>query len=40
MDPFAIQEGETIIAQHREFGEARGNYEEFRPFTLWTSALR
>jgi integrase len=36
-DPFNIQEAEAIIARsHREFGEAHGNYEEFRFF----SALR
>lgn len=34
MDPFTIQEGETIIARsHAEFGSAHGNYEEFRFFT-------
>jgi integrase len=34
IDPFTIQEGETIIARaHAEFGEAHGNYEEFRFFT-------
>jgi integrase len=34
IDPFTIQEGETIIARSRaEFGEAHGNYEEFRFFT-------
>jgi hypothetical protein len=33
-DPFTIQEGEGIIAHsHFEFGEAHGNYEEFRFFT-------
>lgn len=33
-DPFTIQEGEIVIARsHREFGEAHGNYEEFRFFT-------
>lgn len=34
IDPFTIQEGETIIAaSHEEFGLAHGNYEEFRFFT-------
>lgn len=34
VDPFTIQEGETIIARsHAEFGPAHGNYEEFRFFT-------
>jgi integrase len=34
IDPFTIQEGETIIAtSHAEFGLAHGNYEEFRFFT-------
>jgi integrase len=34
IDPFTIQEGEAIIARsHAEFGEAHGNYEEFRFFT-------
>ncbi|MEJ1962897.1 MAG: DUF3596 domain-containing protein [Gammaproteobacteria bacterium] len=34
IDPFTIQEGETIIAgSHAEFGAAHGNYEEFRFFT-------
>jgi len=34
IDPFTIQEAETIIARsHAEFGEAHGNYEEFRFFT-------
>jgi integrase len=34
IDPFAIEEGEKIIAaSHAEFGAAHGNYEEFRFFT-------
>lgn len=34
VDPFTIQEAETIIARsHAEFGQAHGNYEEFRFFT-------
>jgi integrase len=34
IDPFTIQEAETIITRsHAEFGEAHGNYEEFRFFT-------
>jgi integrase len=34
IDPFTIQEAEAIIARsHLEFGEAHGNYEEFRFFT-------
>ncbi|MFC4314174.1 Arm DNA-binding domain-containing protein [Steroidobacter flavus] len=34
VDPFTIDEGETIIAaSHAEFGAAHGNYEEFRFFT-------
>lgn len=33
-DPFTIDEGELIIARsHAEFGQAHGNYEEFRFFT-------
>ena len=33
-DPFTIQEAETIIAAiHHDWGEAQGNYEEFRFFT-------
>jgi integrase len=34
LDPFSIQDAETLIAAiHREWGEAQGNYEEFRFFT-------
>lgn len=34
VDPFTIQEAETIIAAiHRDWGEAQGNYDEFRFFT-------
>jgi integrase len=34
IDPFSIQDAETLIAAiHREWGEAQGNYEEFRFFT-------
>ena len=34
IDPFTIQEAETLIAAiHRDWGEARGNYDEFRFFT-------
>ena len=34
IDPFTIQEGEAIVAlSHAEFGQAHGNYEEFRLFT-------
>lgn len=34
IDPFAIEEGEKIIAaSHAEFGAAHGNYEESRFFT-------
>jgi integrase len=33
-DPFTIQEAETIIAAiYHDWGEAQGNYEEFRFFT-------
>lgn len=33
-DPFTIQEAEEIIAAiHRDWGEAQGNYDEFRFFT-------
>jgi integrase len=34
IDPFTIQEAEALIAAiHREWGEAQGNYDEFRFFT-------
>ncbi len=34
IDPFSIQEAEALItAIHREWGEAQGNYDEFRFFT-------
>jgi len=34
IDPFTIQEAETLIAAiHRDWGEAQGNYDEFRFFT-------
>lgn len=34
VEPFSIQEGERIIAEsHAEFGEAHGNFKEFRFFT-------
>jgi len=34
IDPFTIQEAETLIAGiHRDWGEAQGNYDEFRFFT-------
>ncbi len=34
IDPFSIQEAEALIAAiHREWGEAQGNYDEFRFFT-------
>jgi integrase len=34
IDPFEIQEAETLIAAiHRDWGEAQGNYDEFRFFT-------
>src|SRR6266702_3246628 len=34
IDPFSIQDAETIIAAlHRDWGEAQGNYDEFRFFT-------
>lgn len=34
IDPFSIQDAETLIAAiHREWGEAQGNYDEFRFFT-------
>ncbi len=33
-DPFSIQEAEALIAAiHRDWGEAQGNYDEFRFFT-------
>ena len=33
-DPFTIQEAEAVIAAiHRDWGEAQGNYDEFRFFT-------
>ena len=34
VDPFPIHEAEVLIAQiHRDWGEAQGNYDEFRFFT-------
>lgn len=34
IDPFSIQDAETLIdALHRDWGEAQGNYDEFRFFT-------
>jgi len=34
IDPFSIQDAETLIAAlHRDWGEAQGNYDEFRSFT-------
>src|SRR5882757_3537118 len=34
VDPFAMHDAETLIAAiHREWGEAQGNYDEFRFFT-------
>jgi integrase len=34
IDPFKIQEAERLIAAiHRDWGEAQGNYDEFRFFT-------
>lgn len=34
IDPFSIQDAETLIAAiHRDWGEAQGNYDEFRLFT-------
>jgi integrase len=34
IDPFTIQDAETLIAAiHRDWGEAQGNYDEFRFFT-------
>jgi integrase len=34
IDPFSIQDAETLIAAiHRDWGEAQGNYNEFRFFT-------
>jgi integrase len=34
IDPFCMQDAETLIATiHRDWGEAQGNYDEFRLFT-------
>jgi integrase len=34
IDPFGIDEAETLIAAvHRDWGEAQGDYDEFRFFT-------
>ena len=34
IDPFSMQDAETLIgALHRDWGEAQGNYDEFRFFT-------
>src|SRR5262249_52880063 len=34
VDPFRIQEAEALIAAlHQDWGEAQGNYDEFRFFT-------
>ena len=34
IDPFRIQDAETLIAAiHKDWGEAQGNYDEFRFFT-------
>lgn len=34
IDPFTVQEAEALIAAiHRDWGEAEGNYDEFRFFT-------
>ena len=34
IDPFSVQDAETLIAAiHKEWGEAQGNYDEFRIFT-------
>lgn len=34
IDPFSIQDAETLLAAlHRDWGEAQGNYDEFRFFT-------
>ena len=34
IDPFCMQDAETLIAAiHRDWGEAQGNYDEFRFFT-------
>ncbi len=34
IDPFCVQDAETLIAAiHRDWGEAQGNYDEFRFFT-------
>jgi site-specific recombinase XerD len=39
IDPFCMHDAETlIVAIHRDWGEAQGNYDEFRFFTLWTEA--
>jgi hypothetical protein len=38
IDPFSIQDAEVFIAAlHQDWGEAQGNYDEFRFFTLWAS---
>jgi len=38
IDPFTIQDAETLIAAiHRHWGEAQGNYDEFR---FWNASLR
>jgi hypothetical protein len=37
VDPFSIQDAEVLIAAiHHDWGEAQGNYDEFRFFTLWS----
>jgi hypothetical protein len=34
IDPFRIQDAETLLAAiRRDWGEAQGNYDEFRFFT-------
>ena len=34
VDPFCMQDAELLIATlHRDWGEAQGNYDEFRFFT-------
>src|SRR5688500_18815247 len=34
IDPFSMHDAETLIAAiHRDWGEAQGNYDEFRFFT-------
>jgi integrase len=39
VDPFSMHDAETLIAAiHHDWGEAQGNYDEFRFFTLWTEA--